>query len=550
MNSVAQQRPALPCSCKGKRAVDPVPVSTETDCRLRVGIFLVSRRLSIVALAMSVVLLSTYSPSTERQSLPEGFSLADPVWLEAEIGSTLCRRVYFAGRPLGLVGHMIPARAGDSIVFEECREYAPGRGGGIGWFVSTPRDPVFQRLELEGLGPFSNPSACGSQIAYWGSEEIPNDTTYKLYSAYVADIPSRQVRCRQVLGRAWMATGFKGHSPYPRWDEDCSTLLMDDDRYFHPVRLALVPSPPTPGKTGRPSAQGPQRVPGIVGAACTLDPLDVIYVDDDAPPRGDGSIWSPFRTIGAALRLRKPGDTIRLLPGHYDQPLKLVGDVTIRGSGADWTVVAGEAYRGLAVAPFDGLGNVPSFVEITNFALKAPGGEDGPTYPDYDASTLSVLLEIVNAIDTPVYSTVWKLVREYPGLASMRYYGSRSANGSGDTLLHRGAYKLLDGLSETLEKRYRTNRLIAGVLVDAGADVNAYGSSNYAGGVSGTPLHAAVTRDRLGFAKLLLDRGADVNALDSAGQTPLARALGNQAMTEMLLSYGANPTTNDEAPPP
>ncbi|MCY3839986.1 MAG: hypothetical protein OXH09_15260 [Gammaproteobacteria bacterium] len=61
-------------------AVDPVRVSAETDCRLRRELFLVSRQSFIVALAMSV-LLSTYSPATERQSLPEGFSLADPVWL-------------------------------------------------------------------------------------------------------------------------------------------------------------------------------------------------------------------------------------------------------------------------------------------------------------------------------------------------------------------------------------------------------------------------------------------------------------------------------------
>ena len=496
---------------------------------------------------MSGVLLSTCPPATERQSLPEGFSLADPVWLEDEIGSTLCQRLDYEGRPLGLVGHMIPTRAGEGIVFEECREYAPGRGGGLGWFVSTPRDPAFRRLELEGLGPFSNPSACGALIAYWGSEEIPNDRTYKLYSAYVADIPSRRLRCRQVLGRAWMGTDFKGHSPYPRWDEDCSTVLMDDDRYFHPLRLAVVPSPRI---SRRIPAQGPERVPGIVGAACTPDPLDVIYVDDDAGPHGDGSIWSPLRTIGAALRLRKPGDTIRLLPGRYEQPLELVDDVTIRGSGADWTVVAGEAYRGLAVAPFQGRGNVPSFVELTNFAAKAPAGEGGPTYPDYDASTLSALLKIVNAIDHPAYSTVWKLVREYPGLASMRYYGATSVNSPGDTLLHRSAYKALDGLSAMLEKRHRTHRLIAGVLIDAGADVDAYGSPNYAGeGVSGTPLHAAVTRNRLALAKFLLESGADVNALDSAGQTPFARALGNQAMTEMLLSYGANATTSDEMPP-
>ena len=495
---------------------------------------------------MSVVLLSTHSLATERQSLPEGFSLADPVWLEDEIGSTLCQSLYFEGRPLGLAGHIIPSRAGDSVVFEECREYAPGRGGGVGWFVSTPRDPAFRRLELEGLGPFSNPSACGSLIAYWGSDEIPNDRTYKLYSAYVADIPSRRLRCRQVLGRAWMGTDFKGHSPYPRWDEDCSTVLMDDDRYFHPLRLALVPSP---RETRRLPAQGPERVPGIVGAECSVDPLDVIYVDDDAWPRGDGSIWSPVRTIGAALGLRRPGDTIRLLPGHYEQPLKLVDDVTIRGSGADWTVVAGEAYVGLAVAPFDGLGNVPSFVELANFALKAPAAEGASAYPDYDASTLSVLLRIVNAIDHPAYPTVRKLVREYPGLASMRYYGSTSA-GSGDTLLHRSAYKVLDGMSATLEKRHRTHQFTAGVLIDAGTDVDAYGSPDYAGGgESGTPLHAAVTRNRLALARLLVDRGADVNALDSAGHTPLARATGNQAMTEMLLSYGANPTTNDKTPP-
>ena len=209
-------------------------------------------------------------------------------------------------------------------------------------------------------------------------------------------------------------------------------------------------------------------------------------------------------------------------------------------------MVAGESYRGLAVAPFDGLGNVPSFVELENFAVQAPAGENGFTYPDYDASTLSVLLKIVNAIDGPAYSTVWNMVREYPGLASMRYYGSRSASGSGDTLLHRGADKPLEGISERLEKRRGTRRLIAGVLIDAGADVNAYGSSDYAGdGARGTPLHVAVTRNRLAFAKLLLDRGADVNALDSAGHTPLARASGNQAMVEVLLSYVANTTTND-----
>ena len=474
--------------------------------------------------------------------------MSDPIWLEGEIFTVLCQRLHFRGRPLGLVAFEMPA--GDSVVFEECRQYDEGPrpptrlagsvfGGSVGWFVSTPRDPDFVRLDLEGLGGFSNPATCGSRIAYWGSEEIPNDTQYRLYSAYVADVSSRQLLCRQDAGPAWLGTDNPGHLRVPRWSQNCSELLMVDERYFQPIRLSVAPVETEPLPS--PAVEASRTAGPMV---CTRDPLAVIYVDDDAWPGGDGSIQSPVRTLAEALRLRKLGDTIRLLPGRYEQPLELVGSVTIRGSGPDWTVVAGAAYRGLAVAPFHGLGEVPAFVELENFHLEAPvpaGDERSPVYPDYDASTLSVLLKLVNAIDGRKYSSVGTLVRQYPGLASMRYSGSTSATGLGDTLLHRGAYERLDGLSEMRERRFRIRRLIMELLIEVGADVNAQGGSpRYAGdGVSGTPLHVAVSRNRLALTKLLLEQGADVDALDSAGFTPLERAAGNREMTELLLSHGA-----------
>ena len=485
---------------------------------------------------LATILMVLGSQAAERPSLPDGFSLADPTWLEDEIFTTLCQRLRYQGRPLGLIAFEMPA--GDSVVFEECRQYGDGLGGSVGWFVSTPRHPGFVRLDLEGLGGFSRPATCGSRIAYWGSEKIPDDTQYRLYSAYVADVQSRQMLCRQVAGRAWLGTDNPGHLRLPRWSEDCSELLMVDERYFRPIRLSLAPV-----GTGPLSSPESAASTAVGGVACTRDPLAVIHVDDDAGPGGDGSIQSPVRSLAEALRLRKLGDTVRLLPGRYEQPLELVGSVTIRGSGPDWTVVAGAAYRGLAVEPFHGLGKVPAFVELENFRLAAPvpADEGSPAYPDYDASTLSVLLKMVGAIDGRKYPAVWTLVRQYPGLASMRYFDPSSTTSLGDTLLHRGAYERLDGLSEMLERRFRTRRWIMELLIDAGADVNAQGGSpRYAGdGVSGTPLHVAVTRDRLALARLLLKHGADPAALDSAGYSSLERAVGNREIAALLLSHGA-----------
>ena len=58
-----------------------------------------------------------------------------------------------------------------------------------------------------------------------------------------------------------------------------------------------------------------------------------------------------------------------------------------------------------------------------------------------------------------------------------------------------------------------------------------------------TPLHDAVTSSQVQAARLLIENGADINEQGFVRCTPLhyAAALGNTAMTQLLLQKGANP---------
>lgn len=59
---------------------------------------------------------------------------------------------------------------------------------------------------------------------------------------------------------------------------------------------------------------------------------------------------------------------------------------------------------------------------------------------------------------------------------------------------------------------------VAGLLIKAGADVNAHNHNDHWGT---TPLHAAAHANQAAIAQLLIDHGADVNAQDMNGRTPL-----------------------------
>lgn len=81
---------------------------------------------------------------------------------------------------------------------------------------------------------------------------------------------------------------------------------------------------------------------------------------------------------------------------------------------------------------------------------------------------------------------------------------------------------------------------LAGYLIQNGADLNQRNS------YGDTPLHEAVTHERIVVAQLLLSGGADVNAQDTNGRTPLhIAARTSEVLLQELLRHGANPDALD-----
>jgi ankyrin repeat protein len=76
------------------------------------------------------------------------------------------------------------------------------------------------------------------------------------------------------------------------------------------------------------------------------------------------------------------------------------------------------------------------------------------------------------------------------------------------------------------------------VLLEAGADVGAYGHNDLAN----QPLHAAAAGRHTEVCRLLLASGADVNATQHGGYTPLheAASSGDVELAELFLSAGAD----------
>ena len=105
---------------------------------------------------------------------------------------------------------------------------------------------------------------------------------------------------------------------------------------------------------------------------------------------------------GEALAICSRGDTVQLAPGTYDQPLELIGHVTILGAGHDRTRVAGEAHWGLALRPFityyEHRGEDLWAVHRPGVAMAGFTLDGGGDYPDRTAEEVSDLLAVVNAI--------------------------------------------------------------------------------------------------------------------------------------------------------
>ncbi|MCK4366245.1 MAG: caspase family protein, partial [Thermoplasmatales archaeon] len=96
------------------------------------------------------------------------------------------------------------------------------------------------------------------------------------------------------------------------------------------------------------------------------------YVDDDAPPGGDGSIDHPFDTIQEAIDTAEDGDFVIVLPGIYNENLDV-------DKGIDIESVPDVSSSGLEYATIDGGGNGNTIninadgVTISGFEIKGCG---------------------------------------------------------------------------------------------------------------------------------------------------------------------------------
>lgn len=248
-----------------------------------------------------------------------------------------------------------------------------------------------------------------------------------------------------------------------------------------------------------------------------------------------------LETIAAALAVANDGDTIRLDPGVYAQPLALVSHVTILGAGHDRTHVVDKAYRDLAIRPFVAEYHPPYGGEavfkagLTDVVLAGFTLDGGEEYESFQAETVSERLALLMAIDRVDLATVKTMLDANPGLAKVRYY-TEDTPGKGATFLTRNMNPWVQWTPELRADNVEITRL----LIENGADIE--GPGGYAWSSGGRPLHLAANHDNVGGARLLLQAGADPNAL-ARDRPPLEWSAGQglrvAATAAVLMDGGA-----------
>ena len=137
-----------------------------------------------------------------------------------EIASFDCALRTFKGEPAWY--HVSFAAAGYEILLE-CEEGPDGTGSlKSTWLVVGPKLSEPKELHLPGLGYFSNPSVCGTRVAYW--RWLENDTL----SGVIAELDRGEILAEEDLGIVPIETDFRFHYALPVWKESCRIVEFQD----------------------------------------------------------------------------------------------------------------------------------------------------------------------------------------------------------------------------------------------------------------------------------------------------------------------------------
>ena len=116
--------------------------------------------------------------------------------------------------------HVSAAVDGKEILLK-CEEGSDGTGYlNDSWLLAGPEFPEPIELKLAGLGYFSNPSICGTKVAYWGKGE--NNSL----NGVVAEFDHKQILAEVDLGVSPVETDFRFHYALPLWNESCKVVVF------------------------------------------------------------------------------------------------------------------------------------------------------------------------------------------------------------------------------------------------------------------------------------------------------------------------------------
>jgi hypothetical protein len=189
-------------------------------------------------LSLAIILLFAYLGAVTAEERWR-YQLSDKAIFENEIDSHNCEKLTVDNQFVGWVNGL--AEVGTSLIFRLCiKEELPYEGaasegaiyGGVdsGWYeLRKTKRLKPEKLILPKMNDFSNPSYCGSYIAYWGAGGNHS------YYAMVYHFGKRILLKDHLVGRSILETDNMYVLNPPKWSKDCTSVIFGDNHFKQKV---------------------------------------------------------------------------------------------------------------------------------------------------------------------------------------------------------------------------------------------------------------------------------------------------------------------------